>query len=130
MTATHLADVSALVQLHQPPVAIRFGGLVVAGLVATCGVVDLELLARFRREERADVLVERRFFPRVACDEAVHQRALAVQGLLDDPLPTTAQLVVAAAAELADLVLLHDHDAFERIAAATGQRLERVAGAA
>jgi hypothetical protein len=128
VAATHLADVSALVQLHQPPTALRFGGLVVAGLVATCGVVDLELLARFPAAERPDVLVERRFFPRVSCGEPVHARALAVQVQLADPLPTTPQLVTAAAAELAGLVLIHDDDAFERIAALTGQPLERARG--
>jgi predicted nucleic acid-binding protein len=127
VAATHLADASALAQLHQPRVAVRYGGLVVAGLVATCGVVDLELLARFGRDERAEVRAERRFFRRVPCDEAVLERAIAVQALLGDPLPTTVQLVVAAAAELSDLVLIHDDDAFERIAAATGQPVERVA---
>ncbi len=127
MAATHLADASALAQLHQPRVAVRFGGLVVAGLVATCGVVDLELLARFGREERAEVRAERRFFELVPCDEAVLERAISVQALLGDPLPTTVQLVVAAAAELAGLVLIHDDDAFERIAAATAQPVERVA---
>jgi predicted nucleic acid-binding protein len=118
--------VSALVQLHQPPIALRFGGLLVAGLVATCGAVDLELVGRFARGDRPEVLSERRFFPRVPCDEAVHQRALAVLVQLEDPLPTTPQLVVAAAAELAGLVLIHDDDAFERIAAISGQPLERV----
>lgn len=125
MAATHLADVSALVELYQPPVAVRFGALVVAGNVATCGLVDLELLARFSAAERPAALEERRYFPRVSCGDAVQERALAVQALLDDPLPTAAQLVVAATAEVAGLVLIHHDDAFERIAAVTGQPLER-----
>ena len=41
--------------------------------------------------------------------------------------PRTVALVVAAAAERAGLVLLHDDDAFDRIAAVTGQPTERVA---
>ena len=127
MAATHLADTSALVQLAQPHLALRLGGLVVAGLVATCGVVDLEILARFGAEERADVLVERRFFRRVPCGDPVLDRAITVQGLIGDPVPATVHLVVAAAAELAGLVLLHDDDVFERIASVTGQPIERVA---
>ena len=126
MAPTHLADVSALAQLHQPQVASRYGALLAAGLVATCGVVDLELLARFPPDERAEVLAERRFFPRVPCDDAVLDRALAVQVQLAGPLPTAAQLVTAAAAELAGLVLLHDDDAFEDIVAASGQPSARV----
>lgn len=127
MAATHLADTSALVQLHNPQLAQRLGGLVVAGLVATCAVVDLEILARFGADERADVLHERRFFLRVPCGDAVLDRAIAVQALVGDPVPATVHLAVAAAAEQAGLVLLHDDDVFERIAAVTGQPIERVA---
>jgi predicted nucleic acid-binding protein len=126
VVATHLADASALVELHQPQIAQRFGGLVVAGLVATCGVVDLELLAHFGADERDDVRSERRFFRRVPCGDAVLDRAVAVQAQLADPLPSTVQLVVAAAAELSGLVLIHNDDAFDRISGVTGQPLERV----
>jgi predicted nucleic acid-binding protein len=48
-----------------------------------------------------------------------------VQALVGDPSPSTAQLLVAAAAERAGLVLLHEDEAFERIAFVTGQRTER-----
>jgi predicted nucleic acid-binding protein len=126
VAATHLADTSALLQLHQPGVAVRLGGLVVAGLVATSAVVDLELIARFPAADRAAVAAERRFFERIACDDAVLDRALAVQGQLEDPLPSVTELVVAATAELAGLVLIHDDDVFDRIAALTGQPVERV----
>ena len=40
-------------------------------------------------------------------------------------VPTVA-LVVAAAAERAGLVLLHHDDAYDRIAAVTGQPVERI----
>jgi predicted nucleic acid-binding protein len=124
---THLADVSALLELHQTAVAARLVGPIVGGQVATCGVVDLQVVALVAPEERAPVLQERRQFPRVPCGDEAADRALAVQSQLDEPLPTTAQLLVAAAAELAGLVLLHQDPAFERIAEVTGQAVERVA---
>jgi predicted nucleic acid-binding protein len=93
--------------------------------VATCAVVDLELLSTVAGDERGVVLDERRQFPRVPCGDDVADRALQVQALLGDPSPTTPQLLVAAAAELAGLVLLHQDEAFERIADVTGQALER-----
>jgi predicted nucleic acid-binding protein len=124
---THLADASALLELHQTQVASRLVGLLVGGRVATCAVVDLELLARVAAEERPVVLEERRQFPRVPCGDEVADRALEVQAHVDDPSPTTSQLLVAAAAELSGLVLLHQDPAFERIAAVTRQAVERVA---
>ena len=127
MPPTHLADVSALLELHQTAVASRLVGLLVGGRIATCGVVDLDLLGRVAVEERPTVLEERRQFPRVRCGEEEADRALEVQALVGDPSPTTAQLLVAAAAERAGLVLLHQDEAFERIAAVTGQPVERAA---
>ena len=125
MLPTHLADTSALLELHQTAVASRLVGLLVGGRIATCGVVDLELLARVAAAERPAVLEERRQFPRVTCDDVVADRALEVQALVGDPSPPTAQLLVAAAAELSGLVLLHQDEAFQRIAAVTGQPVER-----
>ena len=72
--------------------------------------------------------VERRLFPRAPVNEAVLDRAIEVQGELGQATGSrrSLDLVVAAAAELAGLVLLHyDHD-FDLIAAVTGQPMERV----
>jgi predicted nucleic acid-binding protein len=126
VAATHLADTSALLELHQPNVGSRLVGLVVGGQVATCGIVDLELLASVGAGDRAEVLEERRFFPRIPCGDAAVDRAIEVQALLGDPAPASVHLIVAAAAELAGLVLLHADEVFDRIAATTGQRVERV----
>jgi predicted nucleic acid-binding protein len=124
---THLADTSALLQLHQPLVGPRFVGLMVGGQVATCGIVDLELLALLPAADREEVLGERRQFPRVPCGDDVIDRAIRVQALVGDPSPALPRLLVAAAAELAGLVLLHDDPDLDRIAAVTGQPAERVA---
>ena len=61
--------------------------------------------------------------------EAMFQRAVEVQGLLAlrgqhrVPIP---DLIIAAAAEHAEMVLLHYDSDFDRIAAVTGQALEWV----
>ena len=126
MTPTHLADASAWAQLHRNDVAARLVPLLVGGGAATCGLIDLEVLATFDDPtERALARDERRMFPRMEIDDAVLDRALEVQGLVDSAVPVTA-LVVAAVAERAGLVLLHQNDAYERIASVTGQRVESV----
>jgi predicted nucleic acid-binding protein len=125
--ATHLADASAWNELHHNDVAARLVSLLVGGGAATCGVVDLEVLEAFDDPAaRAEVAAERAMFPRVAVDDAVLDRAIEVQGLLGQRVPTTA-LIVAAAAERAGLVLLHHDDAYDRIAAVTHQPVERIA---
>jgi predicted nucleic acid-binding protein len=124
--ATHLADASAWAQLHRNDVAARLVPLLVGGGAATCGIVDLEVLATFEDAvERAEAATERTMFPRVPVDDAVLDRAVTVQGLLPEGAPTIA-LLVAAAAEQAGLVLLHHDDVYDRIAAVTGQPTERV----
>lgn len=128
-TATHLADTSALARLHHVDVLARVGPLLVGGRVATCGLVDLEVLAAAGPGAHPEVLAERRQFPRVACDDDVLDRAIEVQGSLaaaGRPAPPLAALVVAAAAERAGLVVLHHDAAFDAIAAATGQPTEWV----
>ena len=127
MIATHLADASVWAELHRNDVAARLVSLLVGGGAATCGIVDLEVLRSFEEgSARADAAAERAAFPRVPVDDAILDRALEVQELLDQPVPTVA-LVVAAAAERAGLVLLHHDDVYERIASVTGQPTERIA---
>lgn len=127
MTATHLADTSAWAQLHRSDVAASLVSLLVGGGVATCGIVDLEVLAAVGDPaEHAEAVSERGMFPRVVIDDAVLDRALEVQGLLADMDLQPSALVVAAAAERASLVVLHHDAAFDRIAAVTGQPTEWV----
>ncbi|MET0729360.1 MAG: PIN domain-containing protein [Acidimicrobiales bacterium] len=127
MTATHLADASAWAQLHRSDVAARLMSLVVGGGVATCGLVDLEVLSGIEDpEEFAEALAERRMFPRVPVDDGVLDRAIRVRGLLLGEAVRDVALTVAAAAELAGLVVLHHDRAFDRIAEVTGQPVESV----
>jgi predicted nucleic acid-binding protein len=121
---THLADASALALLARSDVAARLVPLLVGGGAATCGITDLEVLSAFDQTERAAVRAERSMFSRVPIDDAVLDRAMEVQAGLAAPVRISA-LIVAAAAETAGLVLLHDDDVYDAIAAVTGQPTER-----
>lgn len=125
MTPTHLVDTSAWAQISRNDVAARLVPLLVGGGGATCGLIDLEVLAGFADPaERAAARAERSMFPRIEIDDAAIDRAMEVQGLVES-VPVTA-LIVAAVAERAGLVLLHQDDAYDRIAAVTGQPTESV----
>jgi predicted nucleic acid-binding protein len=130
--ATHLADKSALTRSDtRPEVRDVIEPLLLAGRIATCGIVDLELLysapSPATYHELAEVL---RAMPRVPVTDTVVDRALEVQSLLADrsqhrsvPLP---DLLIAACAEAAGLAVLHYNADYERIASVTGQPVQWV----
>jgi len=125
VTARFLADKSALARMDTPAVATRLGPLLTEGLVATCAVVDLEVLYSARSPADYEALrEERRAFPDVPITPAVMERALQVQRLLARkgrhrvPIP---DLIIAATAESAGLAVLHYDADYEHIATATGQ---------
>jgi predicted nucleic acid-binding protein len=130
--ATFLADKSALTRRDtRPEVRDVVEPLLLAGRIATCGIVDLELLYSApgcrEYEELADVL---RAMPRVAVTDDVVDRALEVQGMLaarsqhrSVPLP---DLLVAACAESHGLTVLHYDADYDRVAEITGQPVQWV----
>lgn len=124
---TFLADKSALTRRKtRPEVREILEPLLLAGEIATCGVVDLELLYSARDRATYRSLVEAlRGMPRVPLAETSLNRALSVQAMLAErsqhravPLP---DLLVAACAESAGLTVLHYDADFDRIAELTGQ---------
>jgi predicted nucleic acid-binding protein len=129
--ARYLADKSALALFHLEPVASRMESLFLAGEVATCGIVDLELL--FSARSRADylaILADRRSLPRAEVGEVGIERAVEVQTALARKgqhrglaIP---DLLIAAAAEAAGLTVLHYDADFDRVAEVTGQPTEWV----
>lgn len=130
--ASFLADKSALTRReNRPAVREALEPLLIAGEVATCGIVDLELLYSATGRATYRALAEAlRGMPRVAMDDACVKRALEVQTMLAErsqhravPLP---DLLVAACAEQADLTVLHYDTDFERIAKLTGQATQWV----
>lgn len=127
---TFLADKSALTRrATRPEVRDVLEPLLVAGEIATCGIVDLELLYSASSRATYRALAEAlRGMPRVQVDEAAVKRALEVQAMLAErsqhravPLP---DLLTAACAERAGLSVLHYDADFDRIAKLTGQRAQ------
>jgi hypothetical protein len=125
----YLGDTSALARAQRPEVAVRLDPLLEAGLIARCTPTDLE--AGFSSADSAShrqMRETRAAWPFVAMNQPVLDRAVAVQDALAERSQhrgaKIADLLIAAAAEAAGLVVLHyDHD-FDLIAEITGQPME------
>ncbi len=132
IVARFLLDTSAWARIDAPPVAARCLPLIRAGLVATCSVVDLEVLYSARgpdsyaaaRDERGLAL------ELVAIEQPVLDRAVDVQAALarrgEHRGASLPDLVIAAAAERAGVTILHYDADYELIASITGQPIEWV----
>lgn len=131
--AGYLADKSALVHMTNASVAAKLAPLLLDGQIATCGVVELEVLYSARSER--DLLETRASrslaYERVAISEADFVRAEDVMAALAKrgqhrgaSLP---DLLVAAVAERAGLTVLHYDADYDLIATVTGQRTEWIA---
>ncbi|MDP9342600.1 MAG: PIN domain-containing protein [Actinomycetota bacterium] len=130
-----LADTSAWTNREKnPELRTAFDALVEVGEIATCAMVRLELLWTARDldafvalRERLDALLY------VPIGEPVWERATDIFGLLASRGPLhhrqvkLPDLLIAAAAELAALPLLHYDRDFEVIAGVTGQPLRAIA---
>ena len=125
----YLGDTSALARLMHPVVAPRLAPLLESGLVARCMPTDLEAgysspnPAAHRRMRRL-----RSSWPFVAIDQRVMDRAVEVQDVLAERSEQRgakiADLLIAAAAEAAELVVLHYDRDFDLIAGVTAQQVE------
>jgi predicted nucleic acid-binding protein len=126
--AEFLADKSAVTRRDtRPEVREVLEPLLLAGRIATCAIVDLELLYSARSPAGYVALsLALTGMPRVAINESIMDRALEVQA----ELASTSQhrsvslpdLIVAACAEHHQLALLHYDSDFDRIAAITRQQ--------
>jgi predicted nucleic acid-binding protein len=130
--ATYLADKSALARLKtSAAVNAVLDPLLVSGKIATCGMVDLELLYSAPSPDAyVAAAASLRTLPRVPMSEEVLDRALEVQAKLAKrsqhlgiPFP---DLIIAACAETAELTVLHYDADYERIAEVTGQPVQWV----
>ncbi|MEN3361396.1 MAG: hypothetical protein V7637_5378 [Mycobacteriales bacterium] len=126
--ALYLVDTSALVRLlRDEPQRVRWEQQITAGLVAICPVVELEILYTARSKADRDELLEllHAAFVWIPMPERVFERGAQVQaGLTARGTHRSAgavDLLVAAAAELHALTLLHHDRDFDQVSAVTGQ---------
>lgn len=126
-----LADTSAWAvsrRANQPKLRESFDRDVIAGRIVTCDMVRLELLYSAQNPARYAATADQL----AALDDCpVNARAwaralevygiLAAQGALHQRQVTHADLLIAAAAEIAGVPVLHYDEDFARISAVTGQ---------
>jgi predicted nucleic acid-binding protein len=130
---TWLIDKSALVRLAASPDAGQWAGRIERGLVRITTVTRLEVgySARSGAELRAGLREPPlSAMPVEYLTPVIDDRAVEVLSLLADRgqhrAPSIPDLIIAAAAELAGLTVLHLDKDFEVIAGITGQPLERL----
>lgn len=131
VNARYLVDKSALARMPLLPVQRRLGLIIEGGVAATCAIVDLEVLFSARNHEEHERIRTRRklSYFQVPLTQEIFERAIEVQGELAKrgqhrlPIP---DLIVAAAAEAAELTVLHYDGDFDRIAEVTAQKTEWV----
>ncbi|HEY5295664.1 MAG TPA: PIN domain-containing protein [Gaiellaceae bacterium] len=131
-----LADSTAWIWSHQrayPQLREWFDGQLEAGEIATCDLVRLELLVGVHSSQYVERARDLEVLDSCPITPNGWERALEVQaelaGLKTDyhKGPVPADLLIAAAAELAGVELLHYDKHFERIAEVTGQPMRRLA---
>lgn len=130
-----LIDKSALVRLADSPDAEEWAARIQRGLVRVTNVTRLEIGYSARSGQDARSVFTS---PPVAAmpveylTPAIEERALQVQILLAGQglhrAPSIPDLIIAAAAELAGLTVLHLDKDFGLIASITGQPTERLRG--
>lgn len=127
----YLGDTSALARRQVESVADKLNPLLVSGLVARCTPTDLEAGFSSTSPGRHRAMREARTaWPFVPMDQPVLDRAVEVQDLLAERSQhrgaKIADLLIAAAAEAAGLVVLHYNRDFDLIAKVTRQPTEWV----
>jgi predicted nucleic acid-binding protein len=130
--ATHLADKSALARMSREVVARRLGPLIEAGLVGTCGIIELEV--RFSARSHAEYAAISRDrglgYESFPMPDEIWDRALEVQHALSERGQLRAvrfpDLLLAATAERHGLVVIHYDADYDLIASVTDQPCEWV----
>jgi predicted nucleic acid-binding protein len=132
VTARYVLDKSAAYRTHILAVRERLSPLMERGLLATCGIADLEAGVSARSEvDHRELGIDRRDgLQYLTTPDEVWERAWQVQEqLCSRSLHRSVKvpdLIIAAVAEHHGLAVLHyDHD-FDRIAEITGQPVEWV----
>lgn len=133
VTPQILADTSALARMTDIRVSAVLEPLILAGQVATCAIIDLEVY--FSARSHSDLVKTRRLreqaFPKIAMEQRDFDRAVDVMEALAQlgahRAASLPDLLIAAVAERASLRILHYDEDFDRIATVTGQPVQWVA---
>lgn len=128
-----LVDKSALVRLGESPDAVEWAERIQRGLVRIATVTRLEVGYSARSVQDSRSMFARpplSAMPVEYLTPAIEDRAVEVQlllaGLGQHRAPSIPDVMIAAAAELAGLTLLHLDKDFDLIAGVTGQATERL----
>jgi len=128
-----LVDKSALVRLGASSVAEDWASRIQRGLVNVCGITLLEVGFSARSGDdlrEAFTQPPLSHMPIEYLTPAIENRAREVQALLADRGqhrgPSIPDLIIAATAELNNLIVLHVDKDFQLISDITGQQIERL----
>lgn len=122
-----LADNSALSRMRHESVSAALIPLITGGVIARCGIFELELLFSARSYRDFTVTRERLElgYPVVPTEEVDFERAIDVMGLLarsgKHRSASIPDLLLAAVAERHRLEVIHYDADFDHIASVTGQ---------
>lgn len=127
----YIADTSALARGRERSVRERLEPLILSGELATCSVIELEMLYSARGlDELRETRARRSSLPLVPMEQAHFDRSIEVMEDLarrgQHRHVGAADLLVAVVAELAGLTLVHYDADFDAVAAVTGQPAEWV----
>lgn len=132
MSPRYIADKSALARLRHPQISAFLSPLIIDGDVATCSVIELEVLysARTYDDLVTTQVTRARAFPLVPIVQADFDRAVDVMGQLAQRglhravgLP---DLLISAIAERAGLIVVHYDADYDFVAGVTGQPMQWV----
>jgi predicted nucleic acid-binding protein len=132
VTTRYLLDKSAAYRTHVPAVRARLQPLMERGLLARCGLTDLEagVSARSREDHRSLGIYRRDALEYLTTPDSAWERAWEVQEALTDQgrhrSVKVPDLIIAAVAEHHGASVMHYDRDFDHIAAITGQPVEWV----
>ncbi|GGT21882.1 ribonuclease VapC21 [Streptomyces kurssanovii] len=127
-----MIDNSAMNRLKFDSVALRLEPIIIGGLAATCGMLEVEALYSARSPDDYERMRSQRLaiFSYMDTEEEDWQTALEVQRAMAAKSQQRGlkipDLVIAAVAQRLDLTLLHYDSDFDRIIQQTGQKGEWV----
>lgn len=130
--ARWLADTSALNRFHHSEIREEFGPALIAGAIATCQIVNLEVLrgtAKRKFDETQDSLAGMPTAETRTTDFESAQETMAVLARTAQQQIKVPALLIAAIAQRHQLTVLHYDKDYDKISAVTGQATQWIAPA-